>query len=90
MPRVVDGDGSKMPSYISDAGLCVVLVMSLADRVRLRNQSSGRPALAQELSAGLVGKACRARGRACILDCVEEIKVRLGGRAVNLRSVVND
>ena len=57
------GDGSKMRLYMDSVRLCAILVMSLADRVCVWNQSDGRSASAHKLSAGLVGNARRAKRR---------------------------
>ena len=58
--------GSKMRLYIGKEGLeglCAIVVGSWTDRVYLLNESGGRPASVQRLSAGLDRNALRARHR---------------------------
>ena len=54
---------SKMHLYVGKEGLCAIMVSSLTDMVYLLNESGGRPASAQRLSAGLDQNIPRARRR---------------------------
>ena len=58
-----DESGSKMRLYMGKEGLCAIVVSSFTDRVYLLNESGGRSASAQRLSAGLDRNAPRAGRR---------------------------